>query len=53
MSKTAAIPMERYKAFRLFLPDSNKLESKFKAYPFIKIKSEQEIHSCPLINILI
>ena len=31
----------------------NKLESKFKTYPFIKIKSEQEIHSCPLINILI
>ena len=30
-----------------------KLESKFKTYPFIKIKSEQEIHSCPLINILI
>ena len=30
-----------------------KLESKSKTYPFIKIKSEQEIHSCPLINILI
>ena len=30
-----------------------KLESKFKTSPFIKIKSEQEIHSCPLINILI
>ena len=30
-----------------------KLESKFKTFPIIKIKSEQEIHSCPLINILI
>ena len=30
-----------------------KSESKFKTFPFIKIKSEQEIHSCPLINILI
>ena len=30
-----------------------KSKSKFKTSPFIKMKSEQEIHSCPLINILI